>query len=50
MKTQVAKPARNRARYTEEYKKEALDLWRNSGRSVAKAATELGIQSPLLYR
>ena len=50
MKTQLRKPARERARYTEEYKREALELWRNSGRSAAKVAAELGIRAPLLYR
>ena len=50
MKTQLRKPARERARYTEEYKQEALELWRNSGRSAAKVAAELGIRAPLLYR
>jgi len=50
MKTQLSKPARSKARYIEEYKKEALELWRASGRSAAKVATELGIRPPLLYR
>jgi transposase len=50
MKTQLAKPSRERARYTEQYKQEALELWRNSGRSAAKVAAELGIRPPLLYR
>ena len=50
MKTQLSKPARTKARYTEEYKKEALELWRASGRSAAKVAAELGIRAPLLYR
>jgi transposase len=50
MKTQLTKPARYKARYTEEYKQEALELWRNSGRSAAKVAAELGIRAPLLYR
>jgi transposase len=50
MKTQLAKPARAKARYAEEYKQEALELWRASGRSAAKVATELGIRPPLLYR
>ena len=50
MKTQLSKPAGSKARYTEEYKKEALELWRNSGRSAAKVAAELGIRAPLLYR
>ena len=50
MKTQIRKPARERARYTEQYKQEALELWRASGRSAAEVATELGIRPPLLYR
>lgn len=50
MKTQVHKPARSKASYTEEYKREALELWRASGRSAAKVAEELGIRAPLLYR
>jgi hypothetical protein len=35
MKTRLRKPARGRARYSEEYKKEALQLWRASGRSAS---------------
>jgi transposase len=50
MKTQLTKPARTKARYTEQYKQEALELWRASGRSAAKVAAELGIRPPLLYR
>ena len=50
MKTQLSKPVRSKARYTEEYKQEALELWRASGRSAAKVAAELGIRAPLLYR
>jgi transposase len=50
MKTQLSKPTRIKARYTEEYKQEALELWRASGRSAAKVAAELGIRAPLLYR
>jgi transposase len=50
MKTQLSKPARRKASYTEQYKQEALALWRSSGRSAAKVATELGIRPPLLYR
>jgi transposase-like protein len=49
MKTQLSKPARGRASYTKEYKQEALELWRASGRSAAKVAAELGIRPPLLY-
>ncbi len=50
MKTQLSKPARSKASYTNEYKQEALELWRASGRSAAKVAAELGIRPPLLYR
>ena len=50
MKTQLSKPARSDARYTQEYKQEALELWRASGRSAAKVPAELGIRPPLLYR
>ena len=50
IKTQLSKPSRTKARYTEEYKQEALELWRKSGRSAAKVAAELGIRAPLLYR
>jgi transposase len=50
MKTQLSKPARSKASYTEEYKQQALELWRASGRSAAKVAAELGIRPPLLYR
>ncbi len=41
---------RERANYTEQYKQEALELWRASGRSAARVAAELGIRPPLLYR
>ena len=50
MKSQLRKTARERASYTEQYKQEALELWRSSGRSAAKVAAELGIRPPLLYR
>ncbi len=50
MKTQLSKPARSKARYTDQYKQEALELWRAGGRSAAKVAAELGIRPPLLYR
>ncbi len=50
MKTQVRKPARERASYTDQYKEEALELWRASGRRAATVASELGIRPPLLYR
>ncbi len=35
MKTQLQKPAAGKARYSAEYKREALEHWRNSGRSAA---------------
>jgi transposase len=50
MKRQLRKPARTKASYTDQYKQEALELWRSSGRSAAKVAEELGIRPPLLYR
>jgi transposase len=50
MKIQIRKPARERASYTEQYKQEALELWRASGRSAAKVGAELGIRPALLYR
>ena len=50
MKTQITKPARGKASYTEEYKQQALELWRKSGRSAAKMAAELGIRPELLYK
>jgi transposase len=50
MKTQLQKHARTKASYSEQYKQQALELWRNSGRSAAKVAAELGIRPPLLYR
>ncbi len=50
MKTQLSKPVGNKASYTREYKEQALELWRASGRSAAKVAAELGIRAPLLYR
>jgi transposase-like protein len=50
MKTQLQKPARSKASYTEEYRQQALELWRKSGRSAAKVAAELGIRPSLLYK
>ena len=49
MKTQLSRPSCSKARYTEEYSKEAVELWRNSGRNAAKVAAELGIRAPLVY-
>lgn len=50
MKTQLQKPASGRASYTMEFKREALEHWKSSGRSAARIAAELGIRTPLLYR
>ena len=50
MKTQLQKPADAKARYTLEFKEEALALWRKSVRSAARVAAELGMRAPLLYR
>ena len=38
------------ANYSKEYIREALELWRTSGRSATTVAAELGIRRPLLYR
>ena len=37
MKTQLSKPARCKASYTDEYKQPAWELWRASARTAAKA-------------
>lgn len=50
MKTQLQKPAVGKARYSAEYKQQALEHWKTSGRSAANVAAELGIRAPLLYR
>jgi transposase len=50
MKTQFQKPVSGKTRYAPEYKEEALAKWRQSGRSAARVAAELGIRAPLLYR
>ena len=48
MKTQFRKPARSKANYTDQYKQEALELWRDSGRSVAKVAAGLEKKGAIL--
>jgi len=50
MKTQMQKPSAGKTKYSREYKQEALARWKNSGRSAARVAAELGIRAPLLYR
>jgi transposase-like protein len=49
MKTQITKPVHGKASYSAEYKQQALELWRKSGRSAAKVAVELGVRPALLY-
>ena len=50
MKTQISKASHRQARYSAEYKQQALELWRKSGRSANKVAAELGIRPSLLYQ
>lgn len=50
MKTQISKASHGLARYSEEYRQQALELWRKSGRSANKVAAELGIRPSLLYK
>jgi transposase len=53
MKTQPSKAVGERGRhanYSQEYIREALELWRTSGRSATTVAAELGLRRPLLYR
>lgn len=50
MKTQMQKPSAGKSHYSAQYKQEALEHWKNSGRSAARVAAELGIRAPLLYR
>ena len=50
MKTQIRKPISGKASYSDEYKQQTLELWRQSGRSAAKVAAELGIRPELLYK
>jgi transposase len=50
MKTQIRKPVAEKTRYSEEYKQQAVELWKNSGRSAAKVGVELGIRPALIFR
>jgi transposase len=50
MKTQMQKPSAGKTKYSSEYKQEALEHWKQSGRSAARVAAELGIRAPLLYK
>jgi len=50
MKTQIRRPSAGRSHYSTEYKQESVEHWRQSSRSAARVAAELGIRAPLLYR
>jgi hypothetical protein len=50
MKIQLQKPVSEKRKFTKQYKQEALEHWKSSGRSAATVAAELGIRPPLLYR
>ena len=38
MKTQLQRPSVGKAKFTPEYKQQALEHWKNSGRSAARVA------------
>ena len=38
-----------RRKFTEQYRQDAVELWRTSGRSAAEIARQLGIRAELLY-
>ncbi len=46
MKMQLSKPVREKRKFTKEYKEEALEHWKSSGRSAATVAAELGLRAP----
>jgi transposase-like protein len=48
IKTQLSKPVREKRKFTKQYKEEALEHWKSSGRSAATVAEELGIRALLL--
>jgi len=50
MKTQITKPVSGKTHYSDEYKQQALEKWRASGRSAAKVAAELGIRPGILFK
>src|SRR3954469_25917352 len=50
MKTQVQKPSADKARYSYEFKLQAVEQWKRRGRGAAVVGAELGIRAPLLYR
>ena len=50
MKTQMRKPVSEKTHYSDEYKQQAVERWRNSGRSAAKVGADLGIRPALIFR
>jgi len=50
VKSEVTMPARPRRRYTEDFKREAVRLVRESAHPVAQVAQDLGISDNVLYR
>ena len=50
MKTQMRKPVSEKTHYSDEYKQQAVERWRSSGRSAAKVGAELGIRPALIFR
>ena len=50
MKTQMRKPVSGKTHYSDEYKQQAVERWRSSGRSAAKVGAELGIRPALIFR
>jgi len=41
--------APRRRKFSEQYRQDAVELWRSSGRSAAEIAKQLGIRADLLY-
>src|SRR6186713_483492 len=50
MKTQITKPVSGKTHYSDEYKQQALEKWRASGRSAAKVAAELGMRGGMVVK
>lgn len=44
------KPKTRRRRFSDEFKRQAVDLYQGSGLSVAEVSAELGISESVLYR
>ena len=42
--------AARRSKYTEQYRRDAVELWRASGRTAKQIATQLGIKPDRLYK